>query len=104
MSSFSENQRVLFRSVPDGFHAAFLGVHNKVMHLNAQDEQGQVQPITGTLLHYDPLLMQWFFRPDGWPAWARGQGIYIDEAYLSELADPTLVLPGPITDPFGRRL
>lgn len=102
MLKFNAGQRVLFTSHSQGFHAASLGVSDKVMYLNRKDDKGNVIPITGTVLSFNGLLEMYAFQPDDWPDWAAGvNGFYIDEDSLSEMPDPDLRLPGVITNAVG---
>lgn len=102
MPKFADGQRVLFTSHSQGFHAASLGVTDKVMHLNRKDDKGNVVPITGTVLSFNSLLEMYDFQPDGWPDWAMEvNGFYIDEDSLEELNFPLLYHPGVITNATG---
>lgn len=112
MSKFNPGQRVIFQDVqnpnyPNSQHFASWGDNERVMLLNAKDENGSILPVTGTivrLVHTDDEGNETYsFTPDGWPEGTNFYGCQIPAKYLSPLEDDR-ILPGTITDRMGRKL
>lgn len=105
MARFAVGQRVLYTSphvdwVPYGMHRASMG-NNGYMPLDVLGDNGNIQPISGTILKV--ILQQdgginYDFAPDGWltpeSGWPRG--FQAEEKYFSELPDPETYLPGQV--------
>jgi len=112
MQQFQPGQRVIFQDVPhpkhpNAPHFASWGEDGRVMLLNAQDENGNILPITGTIVRLtyvdDNGNESYSFIPDGWPQGTNFFGCQIAARYLSPLDDGR-VLPGTITDRMGRKI
>lgn len=103
MARFSPGARALFRSmeipgIKSAFHAASIGDHPRVAHLNARDDSGAIKPITGTVLrvvHEDKDAgATYVFQPDGWDVSNGVTGFEIGERYLDDLPDGVIL---PVT-------
>lgn len=114
MNKYNVGTRVLYTSpenhkIKNWFHAASMGNHPGVMHLNARDAQGRIKSITGVVgkvMGNQDGTTDYDFYPDGWvtpeSGWPRG--FQVPETSLKLLEDESLVLPGTLTNRLGEPL